>query len=105
MLESMIALARGFGLKTVAEGIESYHESHKLQGLGVMVGQGFLFAKPMPKVEFLEKNRPSPASGGSSSRVPGGTSARPRRPARPGARPDPARPVRSRRVEASVTSL
>jgi EAL domain-containing protein (putative c-di-GMP-specific phosphodiesterase class I) len=55
MLESMIALARGFGLKTVAEGIETYHESHKLQGLGVLVGQGFLFAKPMPKADLLEK--------------------------------------------------
>jgi EAL domain-containing protein (putative c-di-GMP-specific phosphodiesterase class I) len=55
MLESMIALARRFGLKTVAEGIESHHESHKLQGLGVAVGQGFLFAKPMPKDDFLTK--------------------------------------------------
>jgi EAL domain-containing protein (putative c-di-GMP-specific phosphodiesterase class I) len=55
MLESMIALARGFGLKTVAEGIETHHESHKLQGLGVMVGQGFLFAKPMSKDDFLAK--------------------------------------------------
>jgi sensor c-di-GMP phosphodiesterase-like protein len=37
------------------EGIETYHESHKLQGLGVLVGQGFLYAKPMPKSELLEK--------------------------------------------------
>jgi EAL domain-containing protein (putative c-di-GMP-specific phosphodiesterase class I) len=55
MLESMIALARGFGLKTVAEGIETAHESHKLQGLGVAVGQGFLFAKPMSKDDFLAR--------------------------------------------------
>ncbi len=55
MLESMIALARGFGLKIVAEGIETFHESHKLQGLGVAVGQGFLFAKPMPKDGLLAK--------------------------------------------------
>lgn len=55
MLESMIALARGFGLKTVAEGIETSHESHKLQGLGVGIGQGFLFAKPMSKDDFLTK--------------------------------------------------
>jgi EAL domain-containing protein (putative c-di-GMP-specific phosphodiesterase class I) len=55
MLESMIALARGFGLKTVAEGIETSHESHKLQGLGVAVGQGFLFAKPMSKDDFLAR--------------------------------------------------
>jgi EAL domain-containing protein (putative c-di-GMP-specific phosphodiesterase class I) len=55
MLESMIALARRFGLKTVAEGIETHHESHKLQGLGVAVGQGFLFAKPMAKADLLAK--------------------------------------------------
>jgi EAL domain-containing protein (putative c-di-GMP-specific phosphodiesterase class I) len=55
MLESIIDVARRFGLKTVAEGIETAHESHKLQGLGVAVGQGFLFAKPMPKADFLAK--------------------------------------------------
>ena len=55
MLESMIALARGFGLKVVAEGIETFHESHKLQGLGVAIGQGFLFAKPMAKDDLLAK--------------------------------------------------
>jgi len=55
MLESMIALARGFGLKVVAEGIETFHESHKLQGLGVTIGQGFLYAKPMAKDDLLAK--------------------------------------------------
>jgi EAL domain-containing protein (putative c-di-GMP-specific phosphodiesterase class I) len=55
MLESIIDVARRFGLKTVAEGIESAHESHKLQGLGVPVGQGFLFAKPMPKADLLAR--------------------------------------------------
>jgi EAL domain-containing protein (putative c-di-GMP-specific phosphodiesterase class I) len=55
MLESIIDVARRFGLKTVAEGIETAHESHKLQGLGVAVGQGFLFARPMPKADFLAK--------------------------------------------------
>ncbi|HEY1543534.1 MAG TPA: EAL domain-containing protein [Xanthobacteraceae bacterium] len=55
LLESIIDVARRFGLKTVAEGIETHHESHKLQGLGVMVGQGFLFARPMAKADFLAK--------------------------------------------------
>jgi EAL domain-containing protein (putative c-di-GMP-specific phosphodiesterase class I) len=55
MLESIIDVARRFGLKTVAEGIETAHESHKLQGLGVAVGQGFLFAKPMAKADLLAK--------------------------------------------------
>ena len=53
MLESMIELARRFALNTVAEGIETPHESHKLQGLGCLIGQGFLFGKPMAKADFL----------------------------------------------------
>ncbi len=55
LLESIIELARRFGLRTVGEGIETAHESHKLQGLGVGIGQGFLFAKPMPKDELLAR--------------------------------------------------
>ena len=44
---------RRFGLKTVAEGIETTHESHKLQGIGCNVGQGYLFARPMSKVQLI----------------------------------------------------
>ncbi|HUI97255.1 MAG TPA: EAL domain-containing protein, partial [Xanthobacteraceae bacterium] len=55
LLESIIELARRFGLKTVGEGIETAHESHKLQGLGVGIGQGFFFAKPMPKDDLLSQ--------------------------------------------------
>ncbi|MCC6778244.1 MAG: EAL domain-containing protein [Hyphomicrobiales bacterium] len=53
LCETIIELAGRFGLKTVAEGIESVHESHKLQGIGCHIGQGYLFAKPMAKDEFL----------------------------------------------------
>jgi EAL domain-containing protein (putative c-di-GMP-specific phosphodiesterase class I) len=55
MLETIIEMAHRFGLKTVAEGIETPHEGHKLQGLGCVVGQGYLFAKPMPKEEFFTR--------------------------------------------------
>jgi EAL domain-containing protein (putative c-di-GMP-specific phosphodiesterase class I) len=55
MLESIVELAHRFGLKTVAEGIETPYESHKLQGLGCSVGQGYLFAKPMAKADFFAK--------------------------------------------------
>lgn len=47
--ETIIELGKRFGLKTVAEGIESMHEAHKLQAMGCQIGQGYLFAKPMPK--------------------------------------------------------
>jgi len=55
MLETIIEMAHRFGLKTVAEGIETPHESHKLQGIGCSVGQGYLFAKPMAKEDFFCK--------------------------------------------------
>jgi EAL domain-containing protein (putative c-di-GMP-specific phosphodiesterase class I) len=53
LCEVIVELGKRFGLKTVAEGIESHHESHKLQGIGCNVGQGYLFAKPMSPNQFL----------------------------------------------------
>ncbi len=53
LCETIVELGKRFGLKTVAEGIETTHESHKLQGIGCDVGQGYLFAKPMAKVQLI----------------------------------------------------
>jgi len=53
LCEVIVELGQRFGLKTVAEGIETVHEYHKLQGLGCDLGQGYLFAKPMPKGQFI----------------------------------------------------
>jgi EAL domain-containing protein (putative c-di-GMP-specific phosphodiesterase class I) len=53
LCEVFVELAKRFGLKTVAEGIELTHESHKLQALGCDVGQGYLYAKPMPKMQLI----------------------------------------------------
>jgi EAL domain-containing protein (putative c-di-GMP-specific phosphodiesterase class I) len=53
LCETIVELAHRFGLKTVAEGIETHHESHKLQGVGCDVGQGYLFAKPLDKAKLI----------------------------------------------------
>jgi EAL domain-containing protein (putative c-di-GMP-specific phosphodiesterase class I) len=53
LCETIVELAKRFDLKTVAEGIETTHESHKLQGIGCNIGQGYLFAKPMPKAQLI----------------------------------------------------
>jgi EAL domain-containing protein (putative c-di-GMP-specific phosphodiesterase class I) len=53
LCETIVELSQRFGLKTVAEGIESTHESHKLQGIGCQIGQGYLFAKPMSKGQLI----------------------------------------------------
>src|SRR5262249_39683580 len=51
LCETIVELGKRFGLRTVAEGIETTHESHKLQAIGCQIGQGYLFAKPMPKAD------------------------------------------------------
>jgi FOG: EAL domain len=43
----IIELAHKFGLKVVAEGIESRQVLIRLQELGCDIGQGFYLAKPM----------------------------------------------------------
>jgi EAL domain-containing protein (putative c-di-GMP-specific phosphodiesterase class I) len=53
LCETIVELGKRFGLKTIAEGIETTHEAHKLQGIGCYAGQGYLFAKPMPKAQLL----------------------------------------------------
>jgi EAL domain-containing protein (putative c-di-GMP-specific phosphodiesterase class I) len=53
LCETIVELAKRFDLKTVAEGIETPHESHKLQGIGCDIGQGYLFARPMTKEAFV----------------------------------------------------
>ncbi len=64
LCETIVELGKRFGLKTVAEGIETTHESHKLQGIGCDVGQGYLFAKPMAKAQLIGimRRRLMPAS-------------------------------------------
>lgn len=53
LCETIVELGRRFELRTVAEGVETTHESHKLQSIGCQVGQGYLFAKPMPKSQLV----------------------------------------------------
>jgi len=47
ILESIMHLAGGLGLRTVAEGIETEEEAVFLRSLGCEAGQGYLFARPM----------------------------------------------------------
>src|SRR5580704_8056682 len=53
LCQVIVELGRRFGLKTVAEGIEMTHECHKLQAAGCDIGQGYLYAKPMPKNQLI----------------------------------------------------
>src|SRR5207249_8507342 len=72
LCQVIIDLGQRFGLKTIAEGIETTHECHKLQAMGCQAGQGYLFAKPMPKEQFIGLMRKrlvaAPAQHGSPNR-------------------------------------
>ena len=50
LANALVGLARGLGLDTVAEGIESEHEAQLLLGQGWRHGQGYLYgrAEPLP---------------------------------------------------------
>ncbi len=54
IVESMITMAKGLPLDTVAEGIETQSQLQILQELGCDVGQGYHFAKPMRVEVFLQ---------------------------------------------------
>jgi EAL domain-containing protein (putative c-di-GMP-specific phosphodiesterase class I) len=51
---AVIAMGRALGLKVIAEGVETRAQLAQLRRLNCDIGQGFLFAHPMPAAEFLE---------------------------------------------------
>jgi EAL domain-containing protein (putative c-di-GMP-specific phosphodiesterase class I) len=48
IVSAIIAIARHLQIQVIAEGIEAYQQAEILRKLGCTVGQGFLFARPMP---------------------------------------------------------
>jgi diguanylate cyclase (GGDEF)-like protein/PAS domain S-box-containing protein len=54
IVSAIIAIARHLNIQVIAEGIEGYQQAEILRRLGCAVGQGFLFARPMPAEQCLE---------------------------------------------------
>jgi diguanylate cyclase (GGDEF)-like protein/PAS domain S-box-containing protein len=54
IVSAIIAIARHLHIEVIAEGIEAYQQVEILRRLGCSVGQGFLFARPMPADEVLK---------------------------------------------------
>ncbi len=50
---AFLDLSRGLGITTLAEGIETESELNFLRDRGCELGQGFLFAKPVPPEEII----------------------------------------------------
>src|SRR5450631_1124584 len=54
IVSAIIAIARHLHIEVIAEGIEAYQQVEILRRLGCTVGQGFLFARPMPADEIMK---------------------------------------------------
>ncbi|HEY2630690.1 MAG TPA: EAL domain-containing protein, partial [Usitatibacter sp.] len=54
IVRSAIALGHNFGFRVVAEGVERAEARDALASLGCDVGQGFVFANPMPEVAMRD---------------------------------------------------
>jgi len=52
IVQGVIALAKAFNLKTVAEGIETMEYFGALLAMGCESGQGYGIARPMPAADF-----------------------------------------------------
>jgi len=52
VIHAILALAHGFGLSVVAEGVEEQRQLDWLRAAGCEMVQGFLLGKPMPPQEF-----------------------------------------------------
>ncbi|MEC8484296.1 MAG: EAL domain-containing protein, partial [Pseudomonadota bacterium] len=48
LCEAIISMAHKLSLKVIAEGIETEQQAAILQQFGCDLGQGYLFAKPLP---------------------------------------------------------
>ena len=46
-MEAVIGLARGLGMKAIAEGVESAEQLAQLREMGCEMGQGYYFARPL----------------------------------------------------------
>ncbi len=55
IIKAMVSLSRGIGSQIIAEGIETKEEYLALKQLGVPYGQGYLFGRPSPTLDPINK--------------------------------------------------
>jgi EAL domain-containing protein (putative c-di-GMP-specific phosphodiesterase class I) len=59
IVEAMLGMAHGLGVRATAEGVETPEQLDWIRGLGCQEAQGFLFAKPQPAEAFAQMLAPA----------------------------------------------
>ncbi len=55
LINAIVAMSEGLGLKVVAEGVETKEQCEFLLGIGCDYGQGYFFSKPVSEMELLSQ--------------------------------------------------
>ncbi len=53
IVQGVIGLARSFGYRAIAEGVETIEQGQMLQQMGCALAQGYCIARPMPLQDFM----------------------------------------------------
>ena len=54
---AIVGMTKSLGIKSCAEGIETEEQMAALRVIGVDEMQGYLFGRPMPRAELVERYR------------------------------------------------
>jgi EAL domain-containing protein (putative c-di-GMP-specific phosphodiesterase class I) len=55
LVAAMISMAKGLGLESIAEGVETEEQVRLLKEMGCTFAQGYLYSKPLSPEEFRSK--------------------------------------------------
>ena len=55
ILRKIVEMAEGLNLKVICEGVETHEQVDMLLDIGCIFAQGFLYSRPVPIEEFMEK--------------------------------------------------
>lgn len=54
LVSAMVSMAKGLGLRSIAEGVETAEQAQILRSIDCDYAQGYLYSKPLPEAEFQE---------------------------------------------------
>ncbi|MDB5551205.1 MAG: diguanylate cyclase protein [Rhizobium sp.] len=67
IIEGILHIAKGLGIRVVAEGIETVDQAERLKAMGCVLGQGYLYSKAVPAEEMtvllVEQGQENSAAG------------------------------------------